>query len=319
VELLVNDLSVAGQFPDIPAFQDAIGQVMEMRKMAQRYGCSIFCHRNLQDAQVTKDLKMQQAVGFLEIDKRRGFNLWITKHGPFWDDERALSPDEYMEVSDLVVTETAIGEAAYCRHQGIDRQLISLTPSAWQYNPIPVRWTLDDASTRDIDVPNHWEAHALEAALLAAPTPITSWAQMIEACNNRCPFLTFSEDCYEALVGLPFVKSSVDQIVMRLDMLNRVKQGFDDYGHRTAEAQQLLDDHFGSKGQRFSPSSEKEMGEFANELIFKHPDRPGEYLSCPWHGKFRSPSGPIRIHFSWPILADQPLYIVHIGRKITKR
>ena len=35
------------------------------------------------------------------------------------------------------------------------------------------------------------------------------------------------------------------------------------------------------------------------------------------HGKVKTPQ--IRIHFSWPITASTPLYVVYVGYKITKK
>ena len=32
-----------------------------------------------------------------------------------------------------------------------------------------------------------------------------------------------------------------------------------------------------------------------------------------------SPTKSLRIHFSWPIRLDKPLYVMYIGQKITRR
>jgi hypothetical protein len=53
-------------------------------------------------------------------------------------------------------------------------------------------------------------------------------------------------------------------------------------------------------------------------MTFPHPERVGETLFCPWHGKVQTPQ--IRIHFSGTTIRhDQPLYVVYIGPKIAKR
>ncbi len=46
-------------------------------------------------------------------------------------------------------------------------------------------------------------------------------------------------------------------------------------------------------------------------------NRKGHQLECFWHGKIKSPQ--YRIHFSYPIEEDVPLYIAYIGPKLTKR
>ena len=51
-------------------------------------------------------------------------------------------------------------------------------------------------------------------------------------------------------------------------------------------------------------------------MTFKHPTDASKTLFCPWHGKVQTPQ--LRVHFSWPVRADEPLYIVYVGPKITK-
>lgn len=73
----------------------------------------------------------------------------------------------------------------------------------------------------------------------------------------------------------------------------------------------------GGRGALFSDSSDDEKIKFETEMRFKHPAEVNKTLFCPWHGKVQTP--PLRIHFSWPVRADDPLYVVYVGPKITKR
>ncbi len=104
---------------------------------------------------------------------------------------------------------------------------------------------------------------------------------------------------------------------MRLDTLNKSCGCFDEKGKRTAEGDQIYADHFTGEKAWFSDSSSREKNMFRPELTFRHPEQLDEYLFCPWHGKVKTPQ--IRIHFSWPIAANAPVYIVYVGPKITKR
>ncbi len=113
MELLVNDLSINGQFPDVPSFKNAIGRVMAMRDLARQFGSELHCHRNLSHAQVTRELGMPQAIQRLEPAERSALTQWLTRHGPFWEDERVHGPDDYLECDDQVVTDTAVGEVAF--------------------------------------------------------------------------------------------------------------------------------------------------------------------------------------------------------------
>ncbi len=119
------------------------------------------------------------------------------------------------------------------------------------------------------------------------------------------------------LEGHPFVPGAAQRIVERIDVLNRLKTCFDANGNRTVEGNQLYQDYFTGDKAWFSDSSNKEKRNFKNEMTFRHPDRSGETLFCTMHGKVKTPQ--IRIHFSWPITASTPLYVVYVGYKITKK
>ena len=67
----------------------------------------------------------------------------------------------------------------------------------------------------------------------------------------------------------------------------------------------------------FSDSSDSEKRGFRARLTFPHPDKPGESMFCTWHGKVRHMM--LRLHFSWPVRADEPVYVVYAGPKLTKR
>ena len=74
--------------------------------------------------------------------------------------------------------------------------------------------------------------------------------------------------------------------------------------------------HFTGGKALFTDSSDAEKAEFNDDLHFPHPEGAG-YLFCTWHGKVKKPQ--IRIHFTYPILHDTPLYVMHVGPKITKK
>ena len=135
--------------------------------------------------------------------------------------------------------------------------------------------------------------------------------------RNRCTNLTFSADCFEPLCSIPFVKCAAQSIVERLEMLAKIKNCFDAQGRRTTEGQRLYQEYFTGTKAWFTDSSDSEKNEFKAGLTFNHPDNDAENLFCTWHGKINSPK--MRIHFSWPISTANPLYVVYIGPKITKK
>ena len=46
MELILNDLSIHGQFHTVPEFREAVGRIISMRKVAQKFGRELYCHRN---------------------------------------------------------------------------------------------------------------------------------------------------------------------------------------------------------------------------------------------------------------------------------
>lgn len=323
MEFLVNDLSLDGQFQNLEQFESAIWCVMEIRQIARRFGRELHCHRNLAQARVTPTITVPQAVRVLRIEERRALMQWLTQYGPFWDDMRRHGPDDWLECNGNIVTDTAVGEAAWCCLHGIEQRLVSLIPSNWQFSPVPVDWRLDTIDRKTVDIVNHWNPVAIEAFLQSAPAPLSSWKRLETLVKVRCDQLTFTMDAFAHLNGYPFVLSAAQRLRFILETLNRFKSCFDKNGQRTAEGHRIYQDFFtgrkedGGHGSLFSDSSDEEKSKFKSELTFKHPMDVDKNLFCPWHGKIQTP--PLRVHFSWPVRADEPLYVVYVGPKITKK
>ena len=317
VELLTNDLSIHGQFSDLSTFDAALNRVMDIRKTAQRYRRELYCHRNFANVQVTPQMRLPAAIQKLDIDKRRSVMQWITRLGPFWDDERRHGCDEYFECNGKVVTDTAVGEAAYRCLDGIGTCLVSLIPSSWDFCLVAAEWRKSDEEAERIEVVNYRDVHAVEAALRAASAQIASWEMLADVSKARCTRLTFSSDCFGPLQGYPFVSKAAQDVLSRLEALDQLKTCFDSAGNRTAEGHKLYQKHFTGDRAWFSPSSPTERSKFKTEMTFPHPDIPGKDLFCPWHGKVNY-HPPLRIHFSWPVTAADPFYVVYIGPKIAR-
>ncbi len=315
MELLLNDLSLHGQFHSARDFEESIGRVMEMRVLAGRFGRKLHCHRNLVNAQVTPELLMPRVVGALGADTRRALMGWLTKHGPFIEDIREHDVDDYLACGDEVVTDTAVGEAAYCRFYGVDRGLVSLSPSLWETSPLQVTWHNGDS--KSVDVENYWEREALQRGLESAPAPMRTWRDLEGIVRTRYAALTFSDDAFEHIRPHPFVQNAAHGIIRILDVLHELKHAFDAQGRLTNEGRALRDKHFTGEAL-ISDSSDTDKERYRKELTFRNPLNPNEDLFCPMHGKVNS-TVPIRVHYHWPIRADAPVYVVYVGRKIATK
>jgi len=322
MEFLVNDLSLHGQFSDPGEFKAAIVSLMRMRAVARRYGRELNCHRGLSSARVTADKTMQQAVHLLSKEEQRSLMQWLTQQGPFWDDVRVHCSDEWLESNGNVVTDTALGEAAWCCLRGLDHRLVSFSPSSWQFSPVPVVHVVDQGDCDPVSVVNYWNHAAVERDLLAAPPTLASWRDLAVVAQNRFAALTLSKDAFLPLDGSPFAPGAAERILVVLGILERFLGCFDSNGERTQEGHEVYRDFFtgkkgnGGRGALFSDSSDDEKSKFEQALSFQHPEGGNRKLFCSWHGKVQTPQ--LRVHFSWPVRAGKPLYVVYIGPKITK-
>ena len=135
---------------------------------------------------------------------------WLTRGGPFWDDLRRHGVADYLECRGEVVTDHAIGEAAYRALHDVECALVSLTPSDWEFSPVEVTWRRDDEglNNRTVALENWRDAAALEERLRNTPPPIRSWGDLRRVSTSRFGSLTFAGDCFDPLEGAPFIKSA---------------------------------------------------------------------------------------------------------------
>ena len=315
MDVLLNELSIHGQYPDDGSFRDAIERLMSMRVVARRCRKEIHCSRTLRHVEPRQGVRLEQALGRLERDKQRAFFSWLDRSGPFWDDSRRHGPDDWLECRGQVVTDSAVGEAAFRALSGFSCALISFTPSDWDYSPVRVLHRgRDEASpAQGADLPNWRDPDSIEEGLQAAPPAVRAWKDLQREVA-RYPNLRFAPGCMDPLNGLPFSNGAVREILRRLDVLNRLAGPEAVAGVRAQERRRLRQDHFVGQKAWFSDSSDGEKARFRASLTFRHPDRPGERLFCPWHGKVKIQQ--IRIHFSWP---EPPIHVVYIGQKLTRR
>lgn len=291
---------------------------MKMRQKIRGSGNELSCHRNVSNAAVTQDMSMHQAVMRLGVDERRAITPWLSKHGPFWEDSPTTHDlGEYLECRGEPVTETAVGEAAFCCLSGGHRRLISMAPSSWTFTPVPVIWRQDSGIDPEVEVHNYWDEWKLETLLEGLKPPVRTWEQLEAECRSQFLRLTISTDCFFPLRGHPFALGVSDRIFELLNILDTLKSCADKQGKLTAEGLRLHQTYFSGKKARFSDSSDGEKNDFKDALTFPHPEKDGKHLFCPWHGKVKSPQ--IRVHFSGIANPSKPIYVVYVGPKITKR
>jgi hypothetical protein len=318
MEYFFNDLSIHAQFQQAYDFKIAIDTLMQMKNQCAEYGFSLWCDQGVSSRKVSEMYLMQQAVNhYLDTDQRRNFLSWVTKSGPFWDENRLHPENELPECNNEDCTNTALAETAYRVLNEQPSELISLRPSNWTNSPLSVLWQQDGKADQRIDLQNHTQLSTLIASLKRAQKPFASWKELATTCTHNFNGLNFTDDAFSPLQGQPFVLSASNAIYERLQVLNKLYQAKEADGSRTPEGNELYQKHFTGEKAWFSDSSESEKSEFRNDLTFKHPEQENENIFCPWHGKVKTPQ--FRIHFTWPVRTEDKLYVVYVGPKITKR
>ncbi len=316
MNLYFNDLSIHGQFHDIPTFTSSIDVLMSARQLAKRYSREINCHRSCVNSNVTPQMNLHQAVQRIDKNKARVLMSWLSRAGPFWEDARQHPEDEYFECHGDVVTDTAIGECAYVCLSSATGQLFSLTPSDWNQSPIEVNCHKESDVCLDVRLLNHIDAATLERELICAAPPIRSWEQLREHSLQRFINLNFSEQAFLPLRGRPFVNAAADSFLKLLDVLDRFRAAHEDGGGRTAEGNEIYQTYFTGDLAWFSDSSDQEKVDFQSYMTFPHPEIADQTIFATYHGKVQTPQ--MRVHISWPVQSDSPLYVLYVGDKITK-
>lgn len=319
MDILANELSLHGQFADVSSFRKALDRMMEMRIVAERYGFVVSCNSAVANRHPVRGLDMRQLLNRIPEGQRRGMIRWITRQGPFWDVHRIHPESEWLECRGCLVTGTSIGEAAFRTIRGIKCGLVSFSPSEWQDSPIQFVWkpTNDESEQIHGSIENWHTVPDLESSLKRLVPEMISWTHLKNISARRFTSLAFSPICFDGLIGVPFRRSSADQILSLLEVLHRLAIGFSDDGIRTLEAQQLYDNHFTGYRAWFSDSSDSEKQKFKEKLTFKDPRNPNRKAIFGWHGKESHSS--IRLHFSWPIRHRESIAVVYIGPKLTKK
>lgn len=318
-----NELSLHGQHTTDDDVAAVLQLLLSYRKElfaaeAALFVRRVFTQRPIDVAGTTLDKWLQNRPR--QDSLVRALRIWLDKNGPFLDDDLEHNSGATYECDDdtgdtHLITDCAIAEVAERARKdpAAMNAVISLTPSRWQRAGIDVR--SDAWGTGTTAVENIPSREAL-IALIERARPLRSWSGLRDRAIARCTNLTFVEGAFDPLMSEPFNVGAADRLLLRLLVLDVLKSRCT-AATLDSEGMRIRREHFEGDKAWFSDSSEGEKVDFRKELTFKHPIRPGEQLFCPWHGKVKTPQ--LRIHYYDRFSETEPLYIVYVGPKITKR
>jgi len=224
MEFYLNELSLQGQFPSLDGFYSTFSDLMRMRFVLRSVGKELYCSRKFEYMRVFADVSLREAVQRLSRDQQRVVLPWVRQNGPFWDDSRLHTEDDYIECLGHVVTGTGLAEAASIAEAGIMTSVVSASPSVWEVSPLIVRWRQDDHSDFENMIENYWTLNSLQSSLTREPTPLRTWDDLESECRKVCSQLTFSDDAFEPLHGHPFIPAAAKRILFLLKQLQDLKE-----------------------------------------------------------------------------------------------
>lgn len=321
MRVFFNDLSVEGQFGSIQEFKSAFSEIMKMKVKANGYGYKLECSKRLFEREIYDNRYFPTVLDEFSNNQKKVILLWVTKQGPFWEDEQTHSENDYVTIDgrEELFNGDTICELTVLRLKNTESCLVSILPSSWCINPLNAIYHHDDENSDNVAITNFWKIDTFSNFLDSIGYNIVSWDQLEQYCNDIFSNLTFSKVCFRPLFKLPFIKTACDKIINQLSILNDLCINVDDNGALNAKGNELHDKYFVGDNALFTDSSETEKRDYKNSLTFKNPDNPGEDIFCTMHGKISTRHIPIRLHFDWNNKKKKLLYVTYIGQKITKK
>jgi hypothetical protein len=318
MEFVINELSIHGQFPSALDAQQTLKKLLAWRDRITREGLVLRSTRMLLDRPFTPTDAVRDVIKSCRDHTLRLRILnWLAKDGPYWDQEPLHGHDDHVECADEVITGSGIAEAAFAVARGHEREVLSVAPSSWERSPLFIDWIRSDTDRQTVSLENVWQEEQLARRLELAQREVASWTDLADWARRACPNIVLASDVVAPLSRTPFVPGAARRFEELLATLDRVERSFDHDGKLTAAGMQTYQDHFVGEKAWFSDSSDAEKVDFKREMTFPHPERPNERLFCPWHGKVKIQQ--MRVHFSHPITKLDPLFVVYMGPKITRR
>ncbi len=175
---------------------------------------------------------------------------------------------------------------------------------------------LSDIERIEVGVRNCSRVDQLRGLLAEAEPPLQSWAELANRSTRRCSLTRFAPNAFEPLSDQPFHPGVAASLLERLLIVEGIKSCVQADGSLSKAGQELVARFTHGDKAWFTDSSDPDKVDFKSELTFAHPERPGQRLFCPWHGKVKTPQ--MRIRLTWPI-GQETTWVVYVGPKLTKR
>ena len=246
MEWHVNDLSLGGQFSDSQSFCEILKGLIRLRHNNPTVRSQLYCSRLLHSRHVTPTIDFRQAVlATRDRDLKISVLEWITKSGPFWDDNRQHNRDDYFEYQSHDVTDQGLGEASRRKLVGIPAGVFSFqgSPLHFAENSLLVQQGLSEAPIDSIDIANCWTIEQLIQSIQNSKT-YYRWQDVRVEIQHRFEGLIIPDNVMDSLLPAPFSQQVMKRIFELLHVLDQLVIQSDDNGELSQSGVNLLQEHF---------------------------------------------------------------------------
>jgi hypothetical protein len=319
----INDMSLQGQFNDVPRFLVLLEGLLASRNRFECLRDAMHLTRSIADRHVSTGQTLRQFLSSTDRkDLRRAMLLWLDRKGPFMEEDRQPEYDDYFECKGLDVTDTGLGEATRRVKANTGALTFSFAGGTTEFGetPLHVDHGLPDDRLGQYAIQNLWNlADLTSSALDARPAPL-SWQQLVTVARERYPRLHIPDAVYtnSSLAKEPFEIPIGDRALALFKCLDDYMAGRIDGGAEGPAALAIVDTFFTGDRALFSGESQSNRTTFKSEMTFPDPDDSARDIFAHWHGKISHRF--FRLHFEWPVPPDaQRLKILYLGPKLTKQ
>ena len=309
----VNELALAEACAAAHPSHAPLGALIEARRRHPVLVEGLYCASGMPNTEIRPGVRVS-AVGWrLPRDKRGLLFQWVSKKGPFIEDDPQAADDDLFLFEGEDVTNLGLGEAA--RRTLAKRPAAALSPvqdpaSRFAVDPLCVVHGLEEEPIGRVPVTNFHETNALADALRAARPEPETWPELLAEARARFDRLHIGSHCDRVLARPPYHPPGGRRVLELLDVLQRLMTEMDSGGRLSEAGEELRNTYF--VGERSWFSDESETRKHSPETFtFPDPDGDGT-LVCFWHGKVSTRA--FRIHFEWPVSPPvRRLRVVYIG------
>lgn len=316
----INEVSFTGQYRDYRSFISHLKSLLKLRQDNKNIRDGLYCSKYLPNLKVVGDSTVRDAVkAENNKDLTRQVLEWLDKKGPFIDSIREQIENDDFELSDVIVTEYAVGESVRQKIFGNYSALYSLETPKFEFttSPLVVNQIDDNLNVTAHNIDNFWSLEDLEECAKSKASQPTSWDEMLNLSRESFTYLSLSDELIAQLTPHPFNSVICKHVLIYLKILNSVVKSRNERGEYTKKTNEIIRKYFLGDGAKITDESESNKTKFKDDMTFKDPRDLESSLFCSWHAKISKRY--FRIHFEFPIKSTQKtMAICYIGPKLTK-